>query len=111
MQFITQKSENNSGEEVRKSIGDGEINREKWTPLHYAAEKGSIIVLHDLINRGAGVDPTDTLDKTPLMIALENKNSLAARSLIESRADIEMKDLSGKTPLMYASKTDSLEIC
>jgi ankyrin repeat protein len=34
-------------------------NREEWTPMHYAAENGSLNVILSLVSRGAGTDPTD----------------------------------------------------
>lgn len=34
-------------------------NREQWTPMHYAAENGSLNVILSLVSRGAGTDPTD----------------------------------------------------
>ena len=79
--------------------------------MHYSAEHGSLNVILAMVSRGAGIDPTDTLERTPLMIAIENNKSLVARSLIELGADIENKDAYGKTPLMYACKVASLEIC
>ena len=62
------------------------------------------------VSRGAGIDPTDSFERTPLMIAIENNKSAVARSLIELGADIENTDVYGKTPLMYACKVASKEI-
>jgi len=58
-------------------------NREEWTPMHYAAENGSLNVILTLISRGAGTDSLDQFQRTPLMIAIENNKSAVARSLIE----------------------------
>ena len=113
MQF---KSETNPSE-VRKSVSKvplleaNEETREDWTPMHYSAETGSLNVILSMVHRGAGIDPTDALERTPLMIAIANNKTLVARSLIELGADIENKDIYGKTPLMYACKVASLEIC
>ena len=85
-------------------------NREDWTPMHYACENGCLSTILTLVSRGAGIDPTDTFERTPLMIAIENNKSAVARSLIEFGADIEMKDIYGKTPLMYSCKVASKEI-
>ena len=75
--------------------------------MHYAAENGCLNVILTLVSGGAGIEPTDTFERTPLMIAIENNKSAVARSLIELGADIETTDVYGKTPLMYACKVAS----
>ena len=90
--------------------GLNEQIRVDWTPMHFAAENGSLNVILVLVSRGAGIDPTDSFERTPLMIAIENNKSAVARSLIELGADIENTDVYGKTPLMYACKVASKEI-
>ena len=85
-------------------------NRDNWSPMHFAAENGSLNVIIAMVSRGAGIDPTDNFDRTPLMIAIENNKSAVARSLIELGGDIENTDIYGKTPLMYACKIGSKEI-
>ena len=82
-------------------------NRDDWTPMHFAAENGSLNVILAMVSRGAGIDPTDEFLRTPLMIAIENNKSAVARSLIELGAGIESKDIYGKTALMYACKIAS----
>jgi hypothetical protein len=39
--------------------GISEQIRVDWTPMHYAAENGSLNVILVLVSRGAGIDPTD----------------------------------------------------
>jgi len=34
-------------------------SREDWTPMHFAAENGSLNVILAMVSRGAGIDPTD----------------------------------------------------
>jgi ankyrin repeat protein len=53
------------------------------TPLHFAAEQGSLSVLLAIVSRGAGVDPTDSEQRTPLQLAIENNRYACVRSLIE----------------------------
>jgi ankyrin repeat protein len=62
---------------------------EEKTPMHFAAEFGSVKVLLALISRGAGVDPLDLQQRTPLTLAIENNRFACARSLIELGSDIE----------------------
>ena len=59
------------------------------TPIHVAAEQGSLNVLLALIGRGAGVDPLDRECRTPLTLAIEKNKFACARSLIELGSDIE----------------------
>ena len=89
---------------------DDKVKREDWTPMHYAAENGSLNVILAMVSRGAGIDPTDQQLRTPLMVAIENSKSAVARSLIELGADIESTDTYGKTALMYACKVACKEI-
>ena len=77
------------------------------TPLHFAAENGSLSVLLAIISRGAGIDPTDADERTPLQLAIENNKYACVRSLIELGARIELLDKYGRTPLLYACKLGS----
>lgn len=63
--------------------------RDDWTPMHYAAENGSLNSILCMVSRGGGIDPVDKYLRTPLMIAIEYNNSAVARSLIELGADID----------------------
>ena len=78
--------------------------------MHYAAESGSANLVLLLTNRGAGVDPTDTLERTPLMIAIENNKAELTKNFISLGARVNLLDIFGRTPLMYACKVGSPEI-
>jgi ankyrin repeat protein len=78
--------------------------------MHYASESGSANLVLLLTNRGAGVDPTDSLERTPLMIAIENNKADLAKTLIGLGARVSLLDVFGRTPLMYACKVASPEI-
>ena len=110
MQFDTKSLSEPKSKGLRPVPDAKNQNREDWTPMHYAAENGCLNVILILVSRGAGIDPTDTFERTPLMIAIENNKSAVARSLIELGADIELTDIYGKTPLMYSCKVASKEI-
>ena len=77
------------------------------TPLHFAAQHGSLSVLLAIISRGAGIDPTDSDERTPLQLAIENNKYACVRSLIELGAQVELLDKYGRTPLLYACKLGS----
>ena len=110
MQFQSKTAQEPKAKGLRPVPDAKNQNREDWTPMHYAAENGCLNVILILVSRGAGIDPTDTFERTPLMIAIENNKSAVARSLIELGADIELTDQYGKTPLMYSCKVASKEI-
>lgn len=67
-------------------------SKKEWTPMHFAAEYGSLNVILALVSRGAGLDPTDSQLRTPLMVAIENLKTAVARTLIELGADVELTD-------------------
>ena len=48
-----------------------DAKKQDWTPLHYAAESGSLNTVLAMVSRGVGIDPTDNALRTPLMIAIE----------------------------------------
>jgi ankyrin repeat protein len=85
-------------------------NHKEKTPIHFAAEHGSLSVLLAIISRGAGVDPSDAEQRTPLSLAIENNRYACVRSLIELGSAIEQKDKYGRTPLLYACKLGSQPI-
>ena len=80
------------------------------TPIHCAAQAGSLQVLLALISRGSEVDPLDKELRTPISLAIEKNKYTCVRSLIELGADIERKDNFGRTPLMFACKLGSKDM-
>ena len=80
------------------------------TPIHFAAQAGSLQVILALIARGCGVDPLDKELRTPLSLAIEKNKYACVRSLIELGADIELKDNFGRSPLMFACKLGSKDM-
>ena len=84
------------GADVNMEFKEADIGSEttskSWTPMHFAAKNGALKVLLALVGRGAGIDPTDSHDKTPLCVAIENGRTAIARSFIELGSDIEARD-------------------
>lgn len=63
---------------------------DKWkrTPLHYAAQRGSVISGRYLIKLDAKVDSWDEDNNTPIGIAFINGHSNFSTMMIDNKADI-----------------------
>ena len=73
------------------------VNREGWTPLHYAATGPNPQVVVFLLDRGAQVDARSPNGTTPLMMASRYGNEASVSLLLAARADPRLrnqKDLS-----------------
>ena len=57
------------------------------TPLHHAAENGSVDLVRDLIVAGAEIDARDNAGKTPLMFAIREASLETVRLLLDAGAD------------------------
>ncbi|WP_332328280.1 ankyrin repeat domain-containing protein [Endozoicomonas sp. GU-1] len=76
----------------------------KYTPLHFAAERGQQEAIHALITRGADVNAQTTDGRTPLHFAAEQGQQEAIDALIARGADVNARTKDGKTPLQYATE-------
>jgi ankyrin repeat protein len=64
-----------------------DINRQGWTPLHYAAAKGHREMMRLLLAHDAYIDSEAANATTPLMMAAFSTSSLAVKLLLEEGAD------------------------
>jgi hypothetical protein len=80
------------------------MDREGWTPLHWAAERGSVEMAELFISKGADVNVQDNENVTPLHVAAFYGRKRVAALLIANGAYIHMKDKHGKTPLDIAGE-------
>lgn len=92
---------------MRRLIALGaEINREGWTPLHYAAsgvDNGAAVMLLDL---GARIDALAPSGNTPLMMAAGFGNIDTADLLARRGADVSLQNKAGLRAADYARKAD-----
>lgn len=70
------------------------------TPLHWAARRGLTDVARGLVENGASVEVSNTLQRTPLHLAVEHSEMI--RFLVETGADVNATDALGNTPLHLA---------
>jgi ankyrin repeat protein len=79
-------------------IGRGaRVNREGWTPLHYAASGPSLAVLKLLVERGAALDARAPNGSTPLMVGAQHGSEEAVVMLLERGADARLRDSRGRS--------------
>ena len=85
------------------------LEMDNGTPLHGAAEIGSIELIELLLDQGAKVDAKNKLlGATPLYFACQFGNLEAVKILIEEGAEIDAKTSSGGTPLMIATQMNRM---
>lgn len=79
------------------------IDREGYTPLAYAAERGCLDLVKKLVEEGAEVDATDDYPHwTPLLRAAEQRHAAVVRYLLSRGANVNVKAGFGQTPLTTA---------
>jgi ankyrin repeat protein len=70
-----------------------QVNREGWTPLHYAASGPDPAVLAYLLDRGAIVDARAPNGSTALMMAASYGPEPSVRLLLERGADAKLRNM------------------
>lgn len=73
------------------------INRDGWTPLHYAASGPTLAVLRLLLERGAALDARAPNGSTALMVAAQYGSEEAVTMLLEKGADARLRDTRGRS--------------
>jgi len=88
-----------------------EVNKDGWTPMHYAATGGHTRICAFLLGARAEVDSPGPNGTTPLMMAAMYGNAETVRFLLESGADVHAHNSNGLSPedfALRASRPDSL---
>ncbi|XP_008184045.1 kinase D-interacting substrate of 220 kDa B isoform X2 [Acyrthosiphon pisum] len=73
------------------------------TALHYAAVKGKLQFLRELINHGSDVNIEDNDNWTALICAAKEGHTDICAELLDHGADIEHRDMGGWTSLIWSS--------
>jgi uncharacterized protein len=63
------------------------VQKEGWSPLHYAATGGSAAIVRLLLSRGAALEARSPNGSTPLMMAARYGNEEAVDALLAAGAD------------------------
>ncbi|WP_296949631.1 ankyrin repeat domain-containing protein [uncultured Massilia sp.] len=89
------------------------VNREGWTPLHYAAAAGDVGIAGLLLQRGARIDavsPKASGAYTPLMMAAREGREECAVFLAGKGADRRRKNAEGLDAARIAERADHRSI-
>ena len=75
-----------------------------WTPLHWAAFRGTSEIITAILDTGVPVDPLDAEGVAPLHVAARGKRPSNISTLLDAGSAIDVQDESGETPLHFAAK-------
>lgn len=84
--------------------------KERFTPLHIAAQRGKRDVVETLVTRGAALNALDRHRRTPFHLSLKANALEIARYLLEKGARIDSADNDSVTPLHSAVETGNVSI-
>jgi ankyrin repeat protein len=73
------------------------------TPLHWASQRGHVLVVIELLEHGADIEST-SFGRTPLHCACRKGHLAVVNELLSRGANTEEKDTQGDTPLHDASE-------
>ena len=84
-------------------------DKEGNTPLHLFAQRGDIVFVTLLIEKGAKLEVTNKEGNTPLHLAARSGNPLVIRELVKAGAKLDAKNKEENTPLHLAAEAGNLE--
>ncbi|KAH7307940.1 ankyrin repeat-containing domain protein [Rhexocercosporidium sp. MPI-PUGE-AT-0058] len=102
---LTNAIRSNGGtEDILRSFAEEESSRTPvgWEAIHYASQKGSLQLVRSLLDKGAGIDATDSNGRTPLSYAAQGGHLELCQFLLEKGANVNAIDGRGVTPLLLA---------
>ncbi len=92
--------------DVRSAVAGGNevdsLDRERRTPLFYAAKDGDVEIVSELLSHGANPNKRDKSLETPLHFASREYRLEVAQRLVNAGATVDAQDIHGNTPLARA---------
>jgi ankyrin repeat protein len=79
------------------------VQKDGWTPLHYAATGGSAAIIKLLLGKGAALEARSPNGSTPLMMAARYGNEEAVDALLAAGADRTAKNDLGMDASAFAA--------
>lgn len=86
-----------------------DVNREGWTPLHYAASADmpeTLQIVQLLLDRNAYIDAASPNGSTPLMLAAQYSSEAVVALLLKQGADVALRNQRGFTAVDFARLVD-----
>jgi len=80
----------------------GQVRRDGWTPLHYAASGPDARIVGLLLDRGAAIDAASPNRSTALMMAARYGDEASAQLLITRGADAKLRNDKGLSAADFA---------
>ena len=81
-----------------------DVNKTGWTPLHYAASGGHVLLISLLLENSAYIDAESPNRSTPLMMAAMYGSEASVKLLLAEGADPKIKNQQGLTALDFAQR-------
>lgn len=78
------------------------VNKQGWTPLHYAAAAGDNEIVKILMDKAAQLDALSPNGTTPMMMAARNGHILTVKLLLDAGADATLKNQRDMTAIDFA---------
>lgn len=86
-----------------------DVNKPGWTPLHYAATSGHLLIMNLLLEHHAYIDAASPNGSTPLMMAAMYGTPSAVKLLLEAGADPLLKNELGLSAIDFAQRASRQE--
>ncbi len=86
------------------------VNKNGWTPLHYAAANGNNTIVKMLLVRDAFVNAASPNGTTPLMMAAQAGHIYTVKLLYENGADLTIKNQQKLSAIDFANMNQNTKI-
>ncbi len=102
----------NGNEKAVKILLDkgARVNKDGWTPLHYAAASGNNKIVQMLLDKDAFVNAASPNATTPIMMAARGGHIYTVKLLHDNGADITLKNQRGYSAIDFARENKNTDI-